>query len=143
MNVTIESYDAHPSAECGAVDEGIGQFNDAAAPLHEVKPLVCLARSEDKSVVGGAVGRRWGTCVELQQLWVAEGRRAEGVGSILMSAFEKLACSHGCKSIFLETFSFQALDFYLKLGYSVAYENSLFPHGIVKYHMVKSLTDQL
>lgn len=139
--LSIETFDFHPELECGVVDAGIGQFNDQAAPLHEVKPLACVARSGGTTVMGGASGRRWGECAEIQQLWVAEHSRGLGVGSRLMDALETLARSHGCKSFFLETFSFQALDFYRKRGYNIAYENRLFPHGIVKYHMTKHVGD--
>ena len=55
----------------------------------------------------------------------------------LLAAFERQAQSHGCESVFLETFSFQAPDLYRSVGYSVVHENTLFPHGIVKYLMVK------
>jgi hypothetical protein len=56
-----------------------------------------------------------------------------------MAAFELRAQSHGCRSFFLETFSFQAPEFYRGLGYQVAHENRAFPHGIVKHLMVKHL----
>ena len=137
--VTITVHDNLPSAESAIVDDGIGHSNDAAAPLHEVKALSCFALSEGGAVVGGAVGRCWGSCCELQQLWVESGQRGRGIGTRLVAAFEHHAQTHGCKSFFLETFSFQAPQFYRALGYTVAHENMMFPHGIVKYLMVKHL----
>jgi ribosomal protein S18 acetylase RimI-like enzyme len=138
-NVTIRSHDDHPVAESAVVDEGIGQANDAAAPLHEVRPLSCFAHAADGKVVGGAVGRRWGQCCELQQLWVAPAHRHQGIATELMASFERQAQAHGCETFYLETFSFQAPEFYRALGYEVAHENNVFPHGIVKYLMVKQL----
>ena len=137
--VTITTHDDLPSAPSAIIDDGIGQSNDAAAPLHEVKPLSCFAFGEGGAVIGGAVGRRWGSCCELQQLWVEPGHRGQGVATRVVAAFELRAQSHGCKSFFLETFSFQAPEFYRTLGYRVAHEKHLFPHGIVKYLMVKHL----
>ncbi len=52
-------------------------------------------------------------------LWVKEEFRAEGYGSILVKEAEKVAKEKGCKLITLETFDFQAKDFYLKHGYEI------------------------
>jgi len=56
-----------------------------------------------------------------------------------MANFERQAQGHGCESIYLETFSFQAPEFYRGLSYEFDHENKVFPHGIVKYLMVKQL----
>jgi len=137
--VTIEVHDEHPAAASSLVDDGIGQSNDAAAPLHEVKPLSCFAIAKSGTVIGGALGRRWGTCCELQQLWVEPGHRRQGIAKRLVAAFEAQANSHGCGRFYLETFSFQAPGFYRSLGYTVAHENKFFPLGIIKYLMVKQI----
>jgi ribosomal protein S18 acetylase RimI-like enzyme len=136
---TILGYDAPPPEAVAVVDRGLGEANAAAAPLHEVAPLACIARDGDGRVIGGAVGRRWGECTELQQLWVHEAFRRRGIGSALVREFLSLARTRGGRVVFLETFSFQAPTFYRSLGFRVAYENKLFPHGIVKLHLVKRL----
>lgn len=136
---TILGYDSLPPEAAAAVDRGLGEANAAAAPLHEVAPLACIARDGDGHVIGGAVGRWWGECAELQQLWVHEESRRRGVGSALVREFLSLARARGCNVVFLETFSFQAPSLYRSLGFRVAYENKLYPHGIAKFHMVKRL----
>ncbi|MEQ8208419.1 MAG: GNAT family N-acetyltransferase [Lacipirellulaceae bacterium] len=103
--------------------------------------ISCFAKDEAGTVVGGAIGRWWGDCCELQQLWVAEPHRQQGIGKQLMDAFETKAKQHGCKQFFLETFSFQSPEFYKTLGYSVDYQRAGFPQGIVKYLMSKSLEE--
>ena len=133
---TILGYDSLPPEVVAVVDRGLGEANAAAAPLHEVAPLACIARDGDGRVIGGAVGRRWGECAELQQLWVREESRRCGIGSALVREFLSLARSRGCSVVFLETFSFQAPNLYRSLGFRVAYDNNLYPHGIVKHHMV-------
>ena len=57
---TVVGYDSPPAAAVAAVDRGLGEANAAAAPLHEVAPLACIASDGDGRVIGGAVGRRWG-----------------------------------------------------------------------------------
>jgi ribosomal protein S18 acetylase RimI-like enzyme len=135
--LSISVHDNLPEAEAHIVDIGLGEANDAAAQLHEVRPLSCFARDETGQVVGGAIGRWWGQCCELQQLWVKPEARHRGTGSCLVRAFEGRAREYGCLSFYLETFSFQAPGFYQALGYEVAYEHKVYPHGIVRYLMVK------
>jgi hypothetical protein len=57
----------------------------------------------------------------------------DGVGARLVLPFE----ARGCSTFFLETFSFQAPSFHESLGYVHATEFHGFPHGIVKYVMVR------
>lgn len=137
FSVTV--HDSHPAAETALVDRGLGEANDAAAPLHEVQALSCFARTPAGQVIGGAVGRRWGPCCELQQLWVEPSHRQRGIGAALIRAFEARARECGCSSFYLETFNFQAPGLYQSLGYSVVYEYKAYPHGIVKYVMVKQV----
>jgi ribosomal protein S18 acetylase RimI-like enzyme len=70
-------------------------------------------------------------------LWVAPEHRSKGIGSSLVRAFEAHARKHGCAHFYLETFSFQAPHFYRTLGYQVAFELTVYPHGIVRFLMVK------
>ena len=133
----VSAHDSYPPQETALVDDGLGEANNAAAPLHEVQPLSCFARTEAGRVVGGAVGRWWGQCCELQQLWVEASYRRRGIGTQLIQAFEARAREHGCSIFYLETFSFQTPHLYELLGYTVAYEHKVYPHGIVKYVMVK------
>jgi ribosomal protein S18 acetylase RimI-like enzyme len=135
----ISAHDSHPPDETALVDAGLGASNQAAAPLHEVQPVACFARSATGEVLGGAIGRRWGACCELQQLWVAPTHRRRGIATRLIRAFEAHAQSRGCSSFYLETFSFQAPALYESLGYRVTYEHDVYPHGIARFVMVKHL----
>lgn len=135
----ISVHDACPQAEAALVDQGLGDANDAAAPLHEVKPLSCFARDAEGQVIGGAVGRWWGRCCELQQLWVRPEYRRQGLGAQLVRAFEERGRAHGCTAFYLETFNFQAPQLYESLGYRIAHAHDVYPHGIVKFLMVKQL----
>ena len=134
---SISVHDDLPAEEAAAVDAGLEAANHAAAPLHEVRPLSCFLRAESGALIGGAVGRWWGRCCELQQLWVDPAQRGQGHGSALVRAFESRARQHGCTIFYLETFSFQAPRLYRSLGYRVAYEHDVYPHGIVKLVMIK------
>lgn len=138
----FDAHDDHPAAECELVDRGIGVANDAAAPLDNVRPISSFARTATGTVIGGAVGRRWGQCCELQQLWVEPAMRCKGIGAELVRVFESRAVAHGCNAIYLETFSFQSPQLYFALGYGVDCERRGYPDGISKYHMSKCIGRQ-
>jgi ribosomal protein S18 acetylase RimI-like enzyme len=138
-DATSLSYTSHDTLppEAAVVDAGLGAANEAAAPLHEVQRLATFARLPSGEVIGGAVGRTWGTCCELQQLWVESAYRRRGVGARLVREFESRAHARGCRTFYLETFSFQAPSLYRSLGYVVRLELTGFGAGIVKYTMVR------
>ncbi|TWT32357.1 putative acetyltransferase [Posidoniimonas corsicana] len=137
-SVDYSTTDAPSHDDLAIVDEGLGAANEQAAPLGEVRPLACFARSEGR-VIAGAIGRTWGPACELQQLWVAPHRRRQGIASRLVREFEAAAARRGCTSVFLETFSFQAPELYLRLGYEVKHELTVYPHGVVRYTLLREL----
>ena len=120
------------------VDAGLEQHNFAAAPLSEVARLAAFATEPSGRIVAGAVGRTWGKCSELLQLWVAPEFRAHRVGSRLLRDFEEHARTRGCTVFYLTTLSFQAPDFYRKHGYGVLAQITGYPNGITKYLMHKT-----
>jgi ribosomal protein S18 acetylase RimI-like enzyme len=132
----LEAHDGVPEAPARIVDAGLGMANERAAPLDGVRPLSCFAY-DGGAVVGGAVGRTWGECCELQQLWVDERYRRRGVATRLVRLFEARAAARGCCTFYLETFSFQAPALYRRLGYEAALTIAGFPDGIVKLLMVR------
>jgi GNAT superfamily N-acetyltransferase len=139
--VAFTRHDDWPDAEARLVDAGLEQANQAAAPLHEVQPMSCFARGADGQILGGALGRRWAACCELQQLWVLPSVRHRGLGARLVREFESMARQSACTRCYLETFSFQAPAFYRALGYTVTHRHDGFPHGIVKLLMERSWAD--
>jgi GNAT superfamily N-acetyltransferase len=141
QDVRFSLHDELPREDAASVDHGLGLANEAAAPLHEVRPLACFAHSPDGTVLGGAVGRTWGICCELQQLWVEQEHRRQGLGAALIRQFEAAAQARGCKTAYLETFSFQAPGLYRSMGYEVRLALHGFSPGIIKFTMVHVLRD--
>jgi catechol 2,3-dioxygenase-like lactoylglutathione lyase family enzyme/GNAT superfamily N-acetyltransferase len=142
-DLRITTHDVLPADAAALVDAGLDIANAAAAPLGLVVPLACIAHAADGSVAGGAIGRSWGRCAELQQLWVDPAQRRRGIGAALVAAFERRASARGCRSVYLYTFSFQAPSFYRALGYVARLELRGFPDGIAKLTMVRELLPSL
>jgi GNAT superfamily N-acetyltransferase len=74
-------------------------------------------RDEHEEVLGGLLGDIWGGWLHVAILWVAEPLRGRGYGRQLLDAAERYAVQRGCTRAWLTTFSFQAPEFYPKLGY--------------------------
>lgn len=132
---------AEPAAPAAlaVIDSGIDDHNTDHGSLQGVRALHVLARSTEGAVLGGAVGRTWGRCAELQQLWVADAQRGCGLGTALMRAFEDEAANRACDLLYLESFSFQAPGFYHRLGYADVLRIAGFPDGVVKHYLQKRL----
>jgi GNAT superfamily N-acetyltransferase len=138
MNVSISVFDDDaPPAVLLAVDAGLEAHNVGVAPIGDVWPLAVIANDATGAVVGGAVGRTWGRCCELLQLWVQPALRKQGIASDLLQRFERHAAARGCDVYYLTTLSYQAPGFYLRHGYATRAEIAGYPDGIVKYLMVK------
>ena len=94
-------------------------FNESRWPQHQTwKPLGVFVRSR-QSIVAGLAGETYSGWLFVRYLWVSDDLRGQGVGRQVLGAAEDRACERGCHSAWLDTFSFQAPDFYRKLGYQV------------------------
>jgi GNAT superfamily N-acetyltransferase len=134
----LTTSDAPSEEALRVVGAGLDEYNLAVAPLNDVRPLAAFASQPSGEVVGGAVGRTWGRCCELLELWVAQDYRGEGVGSQLLAEFESEARQRGCSVFYLTTLSYQAPEFYQERGYRVLAQIAGYPNGIVKYLMHKA-----
>jgi GNAT superfamily N-acetyltransferase len=87
--------------------------------LGRLKSFCIYVQDADEHIIGGITGvvDEDRSEVLLWQVWVQESHRGQGMGRQLMEDLEEFALSKQCTRIQLDTFEFQALDFYKKLGY--------------------------
>jgi GNAT superfamily N-acetyltransferase len=103
------------------------------------KELCFVLYGLDQEVVGGLVGEtHWGWLF-VHLLFVKEELRGRGYGHRLMVLAEEEARQRGAKNAYLDTFSFQAPDFYKKHGYEVFGVLEGFPVGHQRYYFKKRL----
>ena len=135
----VESRLDPTSADVTPIDQGLHSYNQRAADLAAIRRFASYAWRDDGALAGGALARWWGTACELQQIWVDEALRRRGIGASLMRQVEATAIEHGCHLVYLDTFSFQAPEFYYQLGYRTACRLDGFPDGQSKFILQKSL----
>jgi GNAT superfamily N-acetyltransferase len=121
------------------VYNAIVAYNTEQIGDHWTGRLNVFARDQHGKIVGGIYGftdRGW---LRIEVLVVKDGWRGQGLGMRLLAAAETEARARGCHDAWLDTFSFQALPFYEKHGYTVfgALEN--YPTRHARYFVRKSL----
>jgi GNAT superfamily N-acetyltransferase len=77
--------------------------------------------------------------LSIELLMIPEAYRGYGFGTELMRRAEAHAIDAGCVGVWLNTFSFQALGFYQRLGYEVFGSLDDHPRGSQRYFMRKLL----
>ncbi|PKR84185.1 GNAT family N-acetyltransferase [Heyndrickxia camelliae] len=103
-----------------------------------VNEEVCITVHDEKgSILGGISGNTKLHCLFIQFLWIDESLRGKGIGAKLLKTIEELAIEKGCKMVRLDTFSFQAPEFYKKQGYEVYGTVEDFPEGYTHYMLLK------
>ena len=126
-------------SEMDIIFYGLQSFNSSNTGGSKPRYVFLTVRDSENTIVGGLIGKTYVAWLYVQALWLPENLRGQGYGRSLMLAAEKEALDRGCGDAWLDTFSFQALPFYTKLGYRVFAELPNFPPGGAKYFLTKSL----
>lgn len=98
-----------------------------------------LTLIEEGKIIGGLLARSiWGT-LQIQFLAIDERYQHQGLGKKLMLEAERIAVKRKCRYIAVDTFSFQAPEFYQSLGYQIFAKEEDFPQGFSRYYLRKTL----
>ncbi len=127
------------SAEIEFLEERLYEFNAGTTGIADGRGLGVFLRDESENILAGAAGHTWGETCELRQVWVAASVRGRGLGRPLMAEVEAEAIRRGCRQLVLTTHSFQAPDFYRKLGFEVVSELPDYPRGFSQLVLRKRL----
>ena len=105
-----------------------------------IKVINFIMRDDEDQIVGGITGTIFWHRLYIDFLWMEESLRGNGYGGNLLMEIESFAREQNCRLIQLDTFSFQAPDFYRKNGYEVVGVVGEFPTKEHKqYYLVKRL----
>lgn len=92
---------------------------------------------DNDKLIGGAVGYIAWKWYFLDELWIEEGYRKNGIGTKLINKIEKCAKENNLLGVRMETWSFQARGFYEKMGYNVYATFEDCPPGTIDYFLKK------
>lgn len=123
----------------GIIGRGVGNYNKQQAGDTNFQRLCFALQTPDQEIVGGVLGEVYWEWLHVDLLWVKDELRGRGYGHRLLATIEQEARQHGARTAYLDTFSFQAPEFYKQRGYQVFGELEDFPPGHQRYFLAKQL----
>lgn len=140
MSVHIEVSDNPTEEDRLAILEPLRRYNAEQAGDGKSEKLALFVRDDQTSeILGGLHARilyRW---LFIELLVVPEQARGQGMGNRLMEMAEQLARDKDCVGIWLDTFDFQAPDFYRQHGFTEFGQIDDYPPGHTRFFFQKRL----
>ncbi len=115
----------------------VREFNFSHMGAEKSEPLSVIVRDDNGNIIGGVSGRTIYNQFLIEVLWVADSFRGQGLGRDLMALAEDKAKLRGCLAAQVDTLSFQAPDFYQKLGFEVVGKVDGVPDSPERYFLLK------
>ncbi|MGG4044913.1 GNAT family N-acetyltransferase [Paenibacillus favisporus] len=127
--------------EANYVRNKLIEFNSKQVPNGIYEEVNLCVMDEEEHIIAGLNSVICWNWMEIDILWVDDEHRGSGHGKRLLEEAEEIARSKQCTFIKLNTFSFQAPEFYKKYGYKemAVIENA--PLGSKHYYFIKELID--
>ena len=126
------------------IRENLIIFNQQKLPEHHDTPygaVTYVVKDEHHHILGGITAHyNWGR-MQIDFLWVDDQVRQRGLGKELLEKVEHDAINKGCTLLIVDTFSFQAPDFYISYGFSVFGKIENHPTSHHQYFLQKRIGD--
>lgn len=128
--------------EMRIVGKGLHEFCVAHAGDEMNNPGInvrLVLRDEDGNLVGGLLASTTIRILALEELWIDERYRGHGLGRRLVTEAERIAQAHGCIAAQGCCLSFQAPDFFHRLGYESFGAVDVYIDGYTEDLLIKRL----
>ena len=136
MYFRLENKESHNAQEIGNL---IRAYNRSKREEAESVPLNLYVEDEDGNLMAGLVAETFGNWLEIEYLFVKEELRGQGIGSKLLQQAESEAKNRNCRFAFVNTYQFQAPDFYQKYGYKEVFALKNYPYTGQRFYYQKDL----
>ncbi|MFA6303927.1 MAG: GNAT family N-acetyltransferase [Legionella sp.] len=94
-------------------------------------------RDSLNNIIAGCNGNTLYGCLYIDQLWVSDTYRSQGLGTKLVEAAIKYGKDKTCTFAAVNTMDWEALGFYQKCGFKIEFERHGFHKGSVFYFLRK------
>lgn len=138
QNIIFDQTENPPSEKINELRMALRAFNQAQIGTQDYSDILITASNQTGELAGGVYGKIAWQWLYVDLLWVDEDFRGQNLGSRLLSDIEKAANKHGIFNYYLSTASFQAPDFYQKMGYKIFGQIEGLPPGQTTYFLKKS-----
>jgi GNAT superfamily N-acetyltransferase len=129
----------HDQPAWQVIGGGLRDYNIQQAGEGHEKSMYFALQAADGTVVGGIIGETHWSWLFINLLWIRQELRGRGYGHLLLLAAEEEGRKRGATHAYLDTFSFQAPEFYQKHGYQVFGVLDDFPPGHRRFYFTKQL----
>jgi len=121
------------------IGRGINHYNQQHGGPESFQHLCFALYASDGKFAGGLIGEIYWGWFYINLLFLREDLRGQKFGHQLLTQVKAEASRRGATHVFLDTFSFQAPEFYQDHGYRIFGELKDFPPGQTHYYMTKDL----
>lgn len=119
---------------------GLRSYNVQFFPREDSHTIACIVKDQAGQFAGGLFGEVFTNTLFVEYFWIDESQRKSGVGTQVFERVEHEVGKLGVETICLDTFSFQAREFYLKMGFKEVGRFTGFPMpNVDKIFLQKSL----
>lgn len=122
-----------------AIQTGLFEANVESTGDGHFEAISVVARDSNSNVIGGVVGEAYWGWVNFTSVWVHAEHRRKGLASQMLKAAEAEAARMGYTQAYLDTFSFQSPELYLRAGYEVFGQLDNFPAGAKRLFLRKTI----
>jgi len=136
MYLRLERMESEKAQE---IANQIRAYNRSKREEAESEPLNLYVEDEKGNLMAGLVAETFGNWLEIEYLFVREELRGQGIGSKLLQRAENEAKNRNCRFAFVNTYQFQAPDFYLSHGYKEVFALQDYPYTGQRYYYQKDL----
>lgn len=119
--------------------DNLKEYNLSKLEYSEIVPIGIFKENKDGKKQAGLIGETFGNWLFIKYLWVRSELRGNGIGTKMLQAAENEAKLRGARYVFVDTFDFQAPEFYLKHGYKQVFELSEYPKTGKRHYYKKEL----
>ena len=139
MTLRITTPENPSEADREAVLAPLRAYNISRAGDPRIRPVAILLTDARGDRVGGLWGRCAYNWLFVELIAVPEEHRGQNYGTALMEQAEGIARANDCIGIWLDTYEFQARDFYEKLGFELFGTLDDHPIGQKRFFLRKRL----
>ena len=136
MQIRLENIESQKSQVIGDL---IRSYNRSKREVAESEPLNLYVEDDSGELMAGLVAETFGNWLEIEYLFVKEDLRGQGIGSQLLQQAESEAKKRNCRSVFVNTYQFQAPAFYRKHGYKEVFTLKDYPYTGQRHYYQKDL----
>ncbi len=140
MHPDIIVTDSIDESFLSVLQEGLRGYNEEQGGATDLKPIQVKVRDpQTGALAGGLSGRTSRGVLFIDYVYLPQSLRGSGVGSRMLAMAEHEGRRRGCSKAVLFTITFQAPDFYKRLGWKVLGEVAPKPPGATRIYLTKDL----